>query len=175
MVIEAMDQKLAAHRHYSSRQLKPMDKDLKHKEDFRIRYILELQTNSRNGNINFLHIFSHYAGEVVYNVNGFLDKNKDTLFQDFKRLLYNSSNPTVKEMWPEGSMDITKTTKRPLTAGTLFKNSMIALVKNLASKEPYYVRCIKPNENKSPVQFDYDQVNKETLKRPKITIDVLAY
>lgn len=38
MVIEAMDQKLAAHRHYSSRQLKPMDKDLKHKEDFRVRY-----------------------------------------------------------------------------------------------------------------------------------------
>ena len=111
-------------------------------------------------NTFFYLIFSHYAGEVVYNVNGFLDKNKDTLFQDFKRLLYNSSNPTVKEMWPEGSMDITKTTKRPLTAGTLFKNSMVSLVKNLASKEPYYVRCIKPNENKSPVQFDYDQVNK---------------
>ena len=43
-------------------------------------------------------------------------------------------------MWPEGAHDIHKTTKRPQTAGTLFKNSMQALMKTLASKEPYYVR-----------------------------------
>lgn len=51
-----------------------------------------------------------------------------------------------------------QTTKRPLTAGTLFKNSMVALVKNLACKEPYYIRCIKPNEQKSPVIFDEERV-----------------
>ena len=37
-------------------------------------------------------------------------------------------------MWPEGAHDITKITKRPLTAGTLFKNSMNELMKILASK-----------------------------------------
>ena len=52
-------------------------------------------------------------------------------------------------MWPEGANDITATTKRPLTAGTIFKNSMNALMKILASKDPFYVRCIKPNEIKS--------------------------
>jgi len=57
-------------------------------------------------------------------------------------------------MWPEGNHDITKTTKRPLTAGTIFKSSMNALMKTLASKEPFYVRCIKPNEYKSPVEFN---------------------
>ncbi|MGH0118473.1 UNVERIFIED_CONTAM: hypothetical protein FKN15_054325 [Acipenser sinensis] len=57
-------------------------------------------------------------------------------------------------MWPEGQLSITEVTKRPLTAAVLFKNSMISLVENLACKEPYYVRCIKPNEVKSPVQFD---------------------
>lgn len=102
-----------------------------------------------------------------YSVVGFIDKNKDTLFQDFKRLLYNrsvlsystsliciparchttsvtyicpfpsvfhSSNPVLKAMWPEGKLSITEVTKRPLTAATLFKNSMISLVENLASK-----------------------------------------
>ena len=37
-------------------------------------------------------------------------------------------------MWPEGAQDITETTKRPITAGTNFKNSIIALVDNLATK-----------------------------------------
>ncbi|KAK6620264.1 hypothetical protein RUM44_006665 [Polyplax serrata] len=137
LLLEAMDKQLAQHSHYASRQLKPMDKTLKHKVEFRI---------------------VHYAGDVTYSINGFLEKNKDTLFQDLKRLMYNSKNTTVSSMWPEGEMDITKTTKRPLTAGSLFRNSMIALVKSLSSKEPFYVRCIKPNEIKSASVFDHDRV-----------------
>lgn len=46
-----------------------------------------------------------------------------------------------------------------MTAGTLFRNSMIALVKNLTSKEPFYIRCIKPNEIKSAIVFDDERVN----------------
>uniref|UniRef100_A0A671U759 Myosin IG n=1 Tax=Sparus aurata TaxID=8175 RepID=A0A671U759_SPAAU len=92
-------------------------------------------------------------GDVTF-MEGFLDKNKDMLFQDFKRLMYNSANPVLKEMWPDGHLSITEVTKRPLTAATLFKNSIVALVDKLACKEPYYVRCIKPNEMKSPVLFD---------------------
>lgn len=45
-----------------------------------------------------------------------------------------------------------------MTAGALFKTSMIALVKNLTSKVPFYVRCIKPNEMKSAVAFDDEHV-----------------
>uniref|UniRef100_A0A4W3JXL6 Myosin IG n=1 Tax=Callorhinchus milii TaxID=7868 RepID=A0A4W3JXL6_CALMI len=98
----------------------------------------------------------HYIN-VRYSVEGFIEKNKDTLYQDFKRLMYNSANPVLAGMWPEGELSITEVTKRPLTAATLFKNSMIALVDNLACKEPYYIRCIKPNEQKSPVHFDYER------------------
>uniref|UniRef100_A0AAR2KPS8 Myosin IG n=1 Tax=Pygocentrus nattereri TaxID=42514 RepID=A0AAR2KPS8_PYGNA len=96
----------------------------------------------------------HTITDPLYSVEGFLDKNKDPLFQDFKRLMYNSSDPVLKEMWPDGQLSITEVTKRPLTAATLFKNSIIALVDKLACKEPYYVRCIKPNEVKSPMLFD---------------------
>ena len=35
---------------------------------------------------------------------------------------------------------------------------MQALVQNLYSKEPHYVRCIKPNELKSPSAFDEERV-----------------
>jgi myosin-1 len=39
MLLEAMDKQLVNHKHYTSRQLSPMDKELKHKEEFRIRYV----------------------------------------------------------------------------------------------------------------------------------------
>lgn len=80
---------------------------------------------------------NHYAGDVKYQIKGFIDKNKDSLYQDFKRLLYNSSNQIVKSMWLDGKQSLTEITKRPLTVGTRFKNSMIGLVQNLSSKVIY--------------------------------------
>ncbi|XP_030384214.1 unconventional myosin ID [Scaptodrosophila lebanonensis] len=136
-LLGAMDKNLNKHPHYTSRQLKPTDKELKHREDFRI---------------------THYAGDVIYNINGFIEKNKDTLYQDFKRLLHNSKDANLSEMWPEGAQDIKKTTKRPLTAGTLFQRSMADLVATLLKKEPFYVRCIKPNDIKSSSVFDEERV-----------------
>ncbi|XP_063159287.1 unconventional myosin-Ig [Candoia aspera] len=133
LFLESMDARLGKHPHYTSRKLDSADKSMEYGRDFRIK---------------------HYAGDVTYSVEGFLDKNKDTLFQDFKRLMYNSTDPLLQEMWPEGKQSITEVTKRPLTAATLFKNSIVSLVENLASKEPYYVRCIKPNDQKSPLVFD---------------------
>ncbi|XP_057588206.1 unconventional myosin-Ig isoform X2 [Hippopotamus amphibius kiboko] len=131
--LQTLDTHHRHHPHYTSRQLCPTDKTMEFGRDFRIK---------------------HYAGDVTYSVEGFIDKNRDSLFQDFKRLLYNSTDPTLRAMWPDGQQDITEVTKRPLTAGTLFKNSMVALVENLASKEPFYVRCIKPNEEKVAAKLD---------------------
>ncbi|NXK14484.1 MYO1G protein, partial [Herpetotheres cachinnans] len=136
LFLASMDTRLGRHPHYTSRKLCPTDKTMEFNRDFRIK---------------------HYAGDVTYSVEGFLDKNKDTLFQDFKRLLYNSADPVLRAMWPDGEQSITEVTKRPLTTGTLFKNSIVALVENLASKEPYYVRCIKPNDQKSPTLFDEER------------------
>ncbi|XP_009470746.1 PREDICTED: unconventional myosin-Ig [Nipponia nippon] len=92
---------------------------------------------------------SMVSPSVRYSVEGFLDKNKDTLFQPHVNAIP-SADPVLRDMWPDGEQSITEVTKRPLTTGTLFKNSIVALVENLASKEPYYVRCIKPNDQKSP-------------------------
>lgn len=142
MFLSVMAKKLGKHDHFTCRELAPSDKTLEHSRDFRIK---------------------HYAGQVQYSVLGFIDKNRDTLFQDFKRLLYNSKEALLKDMWPEGSQKITETTKRPTTAGTNFKNSIISLVQNLASKEPHYVRCIKPNEIKSPSRLDEERVQHQVM------------
>lgn len=141
--LESMSSRLASHKHFTSRKLSPSDKSLEFGRDFRVL---------------------HYAGEVTYKVTGFIDKNKDTLFQDFKRLMYNSRNKKLREMFPDGAQHITEVTKRPVTAGMNFKTSIMALVeKNLSLKEPYYVRCIKPNEEKSPVAFNYERCKHQVM------------
>ncbi|KHN82014.1 Unconventional myosin-Id [Toxocara canis] len=136
--LEEMDKAFVGHNHYTSRKLQPSDKTLAFDDNFRI---------------------THYAGDVTYSVAGFLDKNRDTLFQDLKRLLYNSKNSLMSSLFPDGAKAVTEVNKRPLTAGTMFKNSMLDLVEQLASKMPYYIRCIKPNEDKSSVKFDEERVD----------------
>ncbi|EPQ09855.1 Myosin-Ih [Myotis brandtii] len=41
-----------------------------------------------------------------------------------------------------------------LMVGTQFKTSLSSLLEILISKEPSYIRCIKPNERKEPSKFD---------------------
>ena len=90
---------------------------------------------------------------MIYSVDGFLDKNRDTLFEDFKRLLFRSKNSILSSMWPEGEKSITSVTRRPLTAGTLFRNSMISLSKLLSSK--VIIKRKNNNNNDDDQLFKY--------------------
>jgi myosin-1 len=85
--------------------------------------------------INNPHSMSSFIlGDVIYSVDGFLDKNRDTLFDDFKRLLYHSQNPIISAMWSDGEKSITSVTRRPVTVGNLFRTSMGSLSNLLLSK-----------------------------------------
>lgn len=59
-------------------------------------------------------------------------------------------DPIVLQLFPHEEL-LQK--KRPLTAATQFKQSLAQLMQLLHSKEPWYVRCIKPNESKRQVMF----------------------
>uniref|UniRef100_A0A8C4ILH6 Myosin-Ic n=1 Tax=Dicentrarchus labrax TaxID=13489 RepID=A0A8C4ILH6_DICLA len=93
----------------------------------------------------------HYAGEVNYNVNGFLDKNNDSLNRNLKEVMCQSENQILRHCFRrEEVID----QKRSEMAATQFKNSLMKLMEILMSKEPSYVRCIKPNDAKQPGRFD---------------------
>ncbi|KAM4546674.1 unconventional myosin-Ic-like isoform 1-T1 [Fundulus diaphanus] len=93
----------------------------------------------------------HYAGEVNYNVNGFLDKNNDLLNRNLKEVMCQSENQILSHCFRrEEVID----QKRPEMAASQFKNSLMKLMEILMSKEPSYVRCIKPNDAKQPGRFD---------------------
>ena len=55
-------------------------------------------------------------------------------------------------MTKTGTMDNKKSHKK--TVGAAFRDSLNLLMENLNSTNPHYVRCIKPNDAKSPVLFD---------------------
>ena len=43
--------------------------------------------------------------------------------------------------------------KKP-TLGSMFKNSLVELMKTINSTNVHYIRCIKPNEEKKAWEFD---------------------
>lgn len=93
----------------------------------------------------------HFAGDVTYNIKGFLDKNNDLLFRDLKEAMSTTTNIITQDCFPAEELN---SKKRPDTAGTQFKASLSELMEILMSKEPSYVRCIKPNDFKRARQFD---------------------
>uniref|UniRef100_A0A4W4GSI7 Myosin IHb n=1 Tax=Electrophorus electricus TaxID=8005 RepID=A0A4W4GSI7_ELEEL len=97
----------------------------------------------------------HYAGEVTYSVTGFLDKNNDLLYRNIKDVMRQSKNTIIQQCFPAAEPD---NKKRPETVATQFKNSLAGLTEILMSKEPWYVRCLKPNDSKQPGHFDDNMV-----------------
>uniref|UniRef100_A0A3B3QQJ8 Myosin Ic, paralog b n=1 Tax=Paramormyrops kingsleyae TaxID=1676925 RepID=A0A3B3QQJ8_9TELE len=93
----------------------------------------------------------HYAGEVNYNVNGFLDKNNDLLYRNLKEMMCRSENRILTQCFERDELT---DQKRPETTATQFKYSLAKLMEILMSKEPSYVRCIKPNDARQPGRFD---------------------
>ncbi|XP_048020733.1 unconventional myosin-Ib isoform X4 [Megalobrama amblycephala] len=90
----------------------------------------------------------HYAGKVLYRVEGFVDKNNDLLYRDLSQAMYKANHSLIKLLFPEGN-PAKVNLKRPPTAGFQFRASVGTLMKNLLTKNPNYIRCIKPNDKKA--------------------------
>ncbi|XP_041806137.1 unconventional myosin-Ib isoform X4 [Chelmon rostratus] len=90
----------------------------------------------------------HYAGKVLYRTEGFVDKNNDLLYRDLSQAMYKATHSLIKQLFPEGN-PAKVNLKRPPTAGFQFKASVGTLMRNLQTKNPNYIRCIKPNDKKA--------------------------
>uniref|UniRef100_A0A8C2TYC3 Myosin VIIB n=1 Tax=Coturnix japonica TaxID=93934 RepID=A0A8C2TYC3_COTJA len=92
---------------------------------------------------------NHFAGAVFYESKDFLEKNRDTLSANVMQVVHSSKNKFLKEIFQ--GLD---TTKRLSTLGGQFKQSLEKLMKILGQCQPYFIRCIKPNDYKKPLLFD---------------------
>lgn len=90
----------------------------------------------------------HYAGIVMYNPQGFLEKNRDAFSMDIKDVVMKSKNKLLLEIFPREN--INDTMKKQPTLSMKFRTSLELLMKTLSSAHPFFIRCIKPNELKKP-------------------------
>ncbi|KJK67962.1 Myosin head motor domain protein [Aspergillus parasiticus SU-1] len=107
-------------------------------------------------------ILTHYASEVEYDTNGWLEKNKDPLNDNVTRLLAASRDKHVANLFsdcgdPDDEADYPKSrVKKGLfrTVAQRHKEQLSSLMSSLNSTHPHFVRCIIPNHKKRPKMFN---------------------
>jgi len=116
----------------------------------------------------------HYATDVTYESDGFIEKNRDTVPDEHMEVLRLTSNPFLGEILEAAEAirekDLAATasakaaaapgrrmgvaaTRKP-TLGGIFKSSLIELMQTINSTDVHYIRCIKPNEGKTAWKFE---------------------
>uniref|UniRef100_A0A667XXW6 Myosin X, like 1 n=1 Tax=Myripristis murdjan TaxID=586833 RepID=A0A667XXW6_9TELE len=106
----------------------------------------------------------HYAGEVLYDVRGILEKNRDTFRDDILNMLKDSRLDFIYDLFEKvasrNNEETLKmgTARRKPTVSSQFRDSLHALMATLSVSNPFFIRCIKPNMEKNPSVFDPDVV-----------------
>jgi myosin heavy subunit len=102
-------------------------------------------------------VVRHYAKDVAYVIQGFIEKNKDMVQPDVMEVLRASTQPLVRRMFSE-AFEATCTVavdagtprsqaKGKATLGAQFKTSLGHLYSALQATKPHFVKCIKPNDH----------------------------
>ncbi|CAL8284029.1 unnamed protein product [Boreogadus saida] len=101
----------------------------------------------------------HYAGTVDYNISGWLDKNKDPLNESVVQLYQKSSVRILSMLYASFSAtDVGSGAKKGAkkkgasfqTVSAFFRENLGKLMTNLRTTHPHFVRCLIPNESKTP-------------------------
>ncbi|AAB80627.1 Strong similarity to Arabidopsis myosin MYA1 (gb/Z28389) [Arabidopsis thaliana] len=95
----------------------------------------------------------HYAGDVTYQTELFLDKNKDYVVGEHQALLSSSDCSFVSSLFPPLPEESSKTSKFS-SIGSQFKQQLQSLLESLSTTEPHYIRCVKPNNLLKPDIFE---------------------
>ncbi|ANB12827.1 myosin 2 [Sugiyamaella lignohabitans] len=111
-------------------------------------------------------IVSHYAMDVAYEVEGFIEKNRDTVPDELIEVLNATSNEFLKQVLETKSAAAAapaaassssapgRAVVRKPTLGSIFKGSLIELMTTINSTNVHYIRCIKPNDDKAAWKFN---------------------
>uniref|UniRef100_H3D8C8 Myosin VIIBa n=1 Tax=Tetraodon nigroviridis TaxID=99883 RepID=H3D8C8_TETNG len=103
----------------------------------------------------------HFAGIVHYDSKGFLEKNRDSLSSDLIQLVQKSTSKLLKQAFCDALSQNVDAKKRVPTLIGQFRKSLDSLMKTLTSCQPFFIRCIKPNDFKKPMLFNRELCNSQ--------------
>ncbi|KAH8741193.1 myosin [Cryptosporidium ryanae] len=126
-------------------------------------------------------VIVHYAGPVPYCVDGFIEKNKDQISQYSKDILCSSKDMWISDLLnnklgensanekgerAERSQETSNSEseilkKKNQTLGASFRIQLGKLISKIQETTPHFIRCIKPNSNNSPDEFDRVSVSEQ--------------
>ncbi|KAJ3156843.1 Unconventional myosin-Ia [Irineochytrium annulatum] len=106
--IAKLNSQVSSHKHYDSREKNPRTSKLP----------------------DDVFVVKHYAGDVTYSIDGFVERNKDLLYRDLINLAFNSDKPIVREMFGNEGKKIAGSEeeivlRRPETLGIQFRPNSI--------------------------------------------------
>ena len=103
---------------------------------------------------------AHFAENVSYEADRFIEKNLDNLKWNVVDALKDSTNSAIKTLF-ENVNTYKKNTLVTSTIATVFKSRLIELCKYMTNTEQHFVRCIKPNTYSSPTIFDEELIHEQ--------------
>lgn len=105
----------------------------------------------------------HFAGQILYDCAGFLEKNRDKLFDHLESLLASSANERFRDImttdWANSENAIVesssgKSVSVSTTIATRFQAQLQSLMEMLNRSQPHFIKCIKPNNVKEAGVFE---------------------
>jgi hypothetical protein len=114
-------------------------------------------------------IIHHFAGEVCYRTDGWLEKNTDSLHEDLSLCMSSSTSPLLSQLFQQGSLvnaiggGRTGGSRRAGFVADKYARQLEILMLTLRSTHSHFVRCIKPNHEQVPNRFNSELVVHQLL------------
>ena len=105
-------------------------------------------------------VVKHFAADVTYCVDGFLEKNQDPLHETSQQMLANASVKLLAKLFepePEAPSSGGRSKRKP-TVASMFKKQLDKLTSDLSQTGSHFIRCVKPNVVKKPRVFEGPKV-----------------
>ncbi|XP_025410407.1 unconventional myosin-Ia isoform X2 [Sipha flava] len=110
--------------------------------------------------LNDTFMLNHFMGPVKYNINTFVEKNKNSLNPVLCSTMYNSTHPLLKSLFPEGNPGRISscTVSNPASQLRVWAEAFSA---TLSGRHCHYITCISPNRHCQANLFDASFVQQQ--------------